>query len=519
MRMDDLLLCNDLDKYIWINDSWQEHREAQRLFDFFLKKQIYIKGFVTNSESILSNRMYHKRIYDIEILNQENTIVFFNSHFTDLDSDISDTAYRSRMIDIYMWECEEKGQNRFHHMGINEEIFCIDGGEEKRLFCLEAFWMFNHFEGKKIYIYGIGVVEKEFSKYLKLLDYDFAGFLIDETEEELSDKYSVQYVEEILYEENWYIWTYDKKKAKKLNDLGITYFKDYYVRDYRFDISIRQQNVLDVNLGHNYLSDSKYPGFMVYGHDKVEDYKIAVLGGSTTDGTMYPFKSWPQLLYEELGGKGVTVYNGGVCSYTSGQELIKLIRDVLQLKPDMVIVYDGYNDLAFNVCVQYPFTSRYMEEVFEYARMHMDDQSDYYHEEKNLPICRGISTQQDYFENWLSNIRTMYAILKERNISFFSFCQPVLSSKKEKTVRETNILLSTSSLKSELFYKESFRQRMTQLSDSVEYIYDLSHIFDGEDDVYMDVCHVWEEGNRIIAKEIENVIRTQIVCKIENSKV
>ena len=37
----------------------------------------------------------------------------------------------------------------------------------------------------------------------------------------------------------------------------------------------------------------------------------------------------------------MTLWNGGISGYTSTQELIKLLRDVLGLNPDMIIVYDG----------------------------------------------------------------------------------------------------------------------------------------------------------------------------------
>lgn len=124
--------------------------------------------------------------------------------------------------------------------------------------------------------------------------------------------------------------------------------------------SMEKRYILDTNLGHNFLADSKYPGIMVYGDDTAEDFKIAVLGGSTTDGKFTFFKSWPELMYEELGNqnfKNVTVYNGGVSGYASGQELLKLIRDMIPLKPDMVIVYDGFNDLNYRN--PYPLTSGY----------------------------------------------------------------------------------------------------------------------------------------------------------------
>lgn len=571
------LLNGDFDKYIWISNLSTEHKAAQCLFDYLLKKNIYVKGFVTNIESLVALKMYNKIIYDVNTLDKIHSVVLYDPYFGSSDINIFCKSYAARIVnpdmagekcvvfgsgvtaknaqkilmdnkiqvkflvpeeintlsdDTIIVEAFEKGERDYHH-GILEkydkrfhysmeydeiakEIACEDCGIPKKLFSLSAFWMFNHFVGKKIYIYGTGCVEKEFVKYLDLLDFSFAGYLIDETDlgKEDDNKYPVKFVEEILYEEDWYIWTYDQKRAIRLNTLGIKYFKDYYVKNYRFDVTINQKTALDLNLGNTYLTESKYPGFVIYGNNKENDFKIVALGGSTTDGTMYPFKSWAQLLYEELQIKNVTIYNGGVCSYTSGQELIKLLRDALQLEPDMVIVYDGYNDLAFNVSVEYPFATIYLEDVFEYARM--NGENDEISTMRNdLTVCRGIASRRSYFENWKSNIRTMYAVASERNIRFFSFCQPVLSSKKGHTVREKNILLSMLNSKIELFHKESFRNYMARMSDRPKYMYDLSHIFDGSDSVYMDVCHVWENGNQIIAKEIKKIIMPEIFSKIQ----
>lgn len=572
-----LLKYDDMDKYIWINDSFQEHRNAQWLFDWMMKNHIYCCGFATDNKNMISLKMYNKEIYDINLLDRKQAVVFCDSYFEEPYTDPDNmTVHEARVVNpdigketIVIWGCEKTGEcaykiligyglqvkcfvdcdgklmgeekyglpvylpeqlealgsdviviealenwkeldrtlqkkyeKRFHYTtgydGFDKAITYHDGAEEKELFCLSAFWMFNHFVGKRLYIYGSGKAEKEFVKYLNLLDFEVAGFLIDEmTPQETRLEYPVKYVEEILYEDQWYIWAYDKRKAVKLRELGFIYFKDYYVKDYRFDTTINQRTILDINLGHSYVSDSKYPGFMVYGDEKEKDLKIVVLGGSTTDGTMYPFKSWSQLLYEELGAKNITIYNGGVCSYTSGQELLKLTRDVFQLNPDIVIIYDGYNELAFTTHVHYPFAFLYLEQVFRYAENHIEDSSS---------VSFGNAAYYGWFENWRNNIRNMYALVNERNIHFFSFCQPVLATKKRKTIREKNILLSMSSIMEKHFKEESFREHMNQIQDRPAYMYDLSHIFDDEDDVYMDVCHVWENGNRIIAQEIKKII-------------
>ena len=54
--------------------------------------------------------------------------------------------------------------------------------------------------------------------------------------------------------------------------------------------------------------------------------------------------------------------------------------------------------------------------------------------------------------------------------------------------------------------KESFREHIRERESLPEYIYDLSHIFDGKDVYIDDTGHVWETGNRIIAEEIKKII-------------
>lgn len=312
-------------------------------------------------------------------------------------------------------------------------------------------------------------------------------------------------VYDILYESNCYIWVYTKEKNKILKNLGLQYLVQYEVNHYLWDINIERKNYLDINLGYTFDSiKGKYPGIVMYGEEKEDNYKIAMLGDSTTDGLIYLFKAWPELLYEEIGGNRVIVYNGGVGGYVSGQQLIKFIRDMLLVQPDMVIVYGGYTDVG--VTTQYPFAFAYAKTVFDYVKTNMPKGSNM---EDSKIIYSGIESRANVFENWLSNIRCMYAIAKERNIKFYTFCQPWLGSKNEKSIKEKNLMLSMRSKELSFRMKNSFRRYMSQKKDIPNYIYDLSHIFD-EKDVYIDYVHVWEEENRIIAEAIKQVILPEI---------
>lgn len=586
-------IYSDLDKYIWISDSFKVHREAQRFFVCLLKSGIYIKGFATDKKSMFNLKMYNKRIYDINVLDRERSIVFYDSYLERFDVELPDNVYNARMLNpelprknIVIWgsgitgrrvfkilsanriktecyidsnkdlegtyqcglrvhaskyieelpekttiiEAMEKWEELDAYIGeIHENRFYFsfvekDKKEEfynshyiKNVFNLMC-WnsSFAFLVGKKVYVFGIGKIEIQMAEYLKLLDIGFGGFLIDDFDLAHDENYAdndVNRIEDILNERDYIIWTHDLNKVKRFEECGLISHKNYVCYQGGNCISLNRKQILDLNLGNNYLADSKYPGITVYGVDRKKDFKIVALGNSTTDGKLYSFKSWPELMYEELRAKGledITVYNGGVYAYTSGQELLKLIRDIIPLEPNMIIVYDGYCDLTMHF--SYPLANGYLKTVFEIADKNMEpDEQDGFFAGKNTFVYYGVEAKKDMFELWLSNIRTMSAIAAERNIGFYCFCQPMLSSKEGKTEKEKNMLLSVPSPMITNLIERSFRKRMNQMCEKQpKYIYDLSHIFDDETDVYMDQCHVWEKGNQIIAKEINKIILPEL---------
>jgi len=81
------------------------------------------------------------------------------------------------------------------------------------------------------------------------------------------------------------------------------------------------------------------------------EFRIVCLGGSTTytTSTQDYRKSYPYLLEQELKKRGysnVTVINAGAGSWTSWETLVNFEFRVLDLGPDMIIVYDAINDIT-----------------------------------------------------------------------------------------------------------------------------------------------------------------------------
>lgn len=104
-------------------------------------------------------------------------------------------------------------------------------------------------------------------------------------------------------------------------------------------------------------------------------YRIVALGGSTTYGIYgawdeaYPYQLQQQLR-ESLGTDQIEVLNAGLVSATSAESLVRFYMRVLPVEPDMILLYEGYNDLN--------------------PRMFDDFRDDYYHFRKTPRMEKGL---------------------------------------------------------------------------------------------------------------------------------
>lgn len=79
--------------------------------------------------------------------------------------------------------------------------------------------------------------------------------------------------------------------------------------------------------------------------DNPNAIKIAVLGGSSAFGTkVTDAESWPALLQSMLGDR-YAVINYGVPGYSTAEHIIQMSLILPEIKPEVVIVYAGWNDI------------------------------------------------------------------------------------------------------------------------------------------------------------------------------
>lgn len=283
----------------------------------------------------------------------------------------------------------------------------------------------------------------------------------------------------------------------------------------------RSLNYLDPLLGvaHNpftlkTLGHRTFHGFEVHGDpDDRQALRIITLGGSTTECFV---GNWPRALYEECKKRKIPVvlFNGGVSSYGSGQELFKLIRDGIILRPHVVVSYDGVNDRGRGNSGGNEGSHRLLHPVHYriYSQLLWGGPSPLlpntvaalrrtlFSKNSIEGIEWGLPFTMTSAAGWLLNVRTMNAVASEFGFHYVDFLQPAFGVGDYRPSREeyARVRVPDNDRKElDKFYREALR-----FSSDQEYIVDLTNVFAGRNGFFRDYCHLDEEGNRLVGHAV-----------------
>ena len=385
---------------------------------------------------------------------------------------------------------------------------------------------------RKLIVYGIGDEAAKFAEYFSLTGIDCDYFIDDDfTGNEFAGK-EVRSSIDIVYEDTDDIFVLIANENEdyatsrdKLISLGLAEDIDF---TYYLEIRSSQNHppyLFDVTLSFNRVKES-VEGFELIGDfDSPASLKIVALGGSTTDSEIFYVKGWVYYLSELLQQNGISaaIYCGGVCGYNSTQELLKLIRDVLPLNPDIVLSYSGLNDLFTQPKPEEteryrkPFITTFQTEFFSKLRQSISGSTV---SEKN--IYYGLENDKSAADVWIDNTRAMSAIAKEFDVQFMSFFQPYMFDERYNITDSQAIILNrrAPTTTKEVRSKESFDEfvdntvpkllaeynNIRERIKDYDYIFDLSGIFMEYKNIYIDSVHVYDKGNEIIAESIFDIL-------------
>ncbi len=366
--------------------------------------------------------------------------------------------------------------------------------------------------GKKVILYGATRRDSDLIKKLNCLGINVAYCVEDDgalTDEQLSkvtqSDMEVKNVYELLLEEEPYYVIIIKNSIRKcsnvLDKLGLEVIRDYNRLFLGSDRSNLERGYsLDPTMGHGQAGYGDR-GVGIIGDLDNAKYRIAIIGGSTSDEFAFPWKSWGRLLYEMLNEQGykVSILIGAVVGYSSSEELIKLVRDILPLKPHMIISYSGANDHDTNR----PYLNLYQMELFNSIRgKKVNDWNDLGSADC---VTWGVTRKISGTDNWIKNQRIMHNIAIGEGCAYCGVYQPQLLTKKRGNKDEETWIYVELSLKKE--YEQCLPYARSEIA-KIDYIIDGSAWFDEIDGLYYDRHHVFEEGNKMIADKVFRIVKS-----------
>lgn len=285
-----------------------------------------------------------------------------------------------------------------------------------------------------------------------------------------------------------------------------------------FSAKLWREDVLDAHLGYNFvfrhnsgIVESGVVTLMTQ-HTSDSSFHLAVLGGSTSDASNAPFANWPEQLVElaEKNGINLVIHDFAISGCVVAHELIRLIRDVLAYKPDMVISYSGINEPTFTI-KKNRFTHTYQKQLFE-KMTEKKKGNFFYNLSRSTKVVYGMNIVQDIGVHWYTCEKMMYTICRDNNIKFYAILQPTLYTKKFLSKEEIELLLCNeidpNNPLCEGHGNEYEKIRKYSLTKNDKWLLDYSDLFDKEiEEIYRDPHHLTCYGNKIVANKFFDLIK------------
>ena len=230
-----------------------------------------------------------------------------------------------------------------------------------------------------------------------------------------------------------------------------------------------------------------------------------------------------QQLFDSSTSQSVEVINAGIPGSDSTNELNRIKNNLINYHPDVIVVYNGWNDLRDTYSslkhVQSPKNSTFYDEltnsfwylISKYRTLQVIQKFTYYSEDtdwQHRVIYEHDKNDLDKkIEVWQSN---MNEICSSSDYQSLIILQPISgSSNRTQTEFEYMKYLQNDG--------ENMNESLNHYAEALqklncEYTADFRNVFDNvEGPIYYDEGHVTDRGNLIVAKNMFEIIRTKIL--------
>ena len=257
-------------------------------------------------------------------------------------------------------------------------------------------------------------------------------------------------------------------------------------------------------------------------------YRIVSVGGSTTFGTgvldneTYPY--YLEKYFHENDLKNIEVINAGLGGIWSFQEVQLISYKIKELKPDLIIVYDGWNDvIASQLEEEIESNDNELIKIKEDRFIYTGNELSHFLKNFHLlkTINRIITYENDLLQYQNRTISTYdYSDSEQKSIEWYQrwsktcnelkeetkiivILQPMAGSGTKKLTPTESISATRYDNKNILIQFDKYFEKMEDLETHCESTYDFRKIFDNETSkIFIDNGHVNAKGNEIIAEKI-----------------
>jgi hypothetical protein len=292
--------------------------------------------------------------------------------------------------------------------------------------------------------------------------------------------------------------------------------------------------------GAGELNALGYPGIAPVVPKPGDEYRIICLGGSTIVSGEPTIPEILQRSFDADGNADIRVYNFGVVSSVSGMELARVVFELPRFEPDMIVMYNGGNDVLtpftwdprpgspFNFAV-YEHNPILESEIGEYPTLLLlaygsNILRNYWRRKFTysfVPMAKLQSDVQYNTDEWRSKIADVYVshlvmastVAEATDSRFLAFFQPILYYKAELVGGESRFA-SDDFAAHAVQTRELVLERIQIARENEELIIrDLSGLFEEDvDGVFVDNIHIRQRAkyrvSEAIYEELESRLKT-----------
>ncbi len=297
-------------------------------------------------------------------------------------------------------------------------------------------------------------------------------------------------------------------------------FREMIFVNYPFKIMLPNQHFPTIN-----INEYGFRGFEITKEKPDNTYRIFVVGGSTTFGTgsISDETSIPGFLQKKFDTIDlpfdVQVVNAGFPGGTSSKEVWLIKNRILEFEPDLLIIYDGYNDIHtklkeipnftsdddFDILImksQKFFDENFLRILSSYKTL--DKITDIVTASENKKKLKSVNDniQIKKISAWTERWKEICQVGKGKGYEVIVTIQPILGSSDRELSNQEKSNFVKSENEKRLEVLEEYAHSLNFLEDYCYNTADLRKVFDGiNSPIYTDNVHMSDFGNEIVAKE------------------